>query len=85
MEYFTKMINCFCCYVIKSAGETANNVLLSVKGNPLRIKINLSQIMTFNIKREKVCAVCPYLLLYFKKKLNVRKIARPKLKLLWRS
>ena len=26
---------------------------------------NLSQIRTLDIKREKVCAVCPYLLLYF--------------------
>ena len=25
---------------------------------------NLSQIRTLDIKREKVCAVCPYLLLY---------------------
>ena len=61
---FTNVINCFCCFVIKSAGEIAKKVL-SVIGNPLRIKINLSQIMTFSIKREKVCAVCPYLLLLY--------------------
>ena len=59
---FTKMINCFCCYVIKSARETTKKVLLSVIWNLLLIKINLSQIRTLEIKREKVCAVCPYLL-----------------------
>ena len=62
MEFY-KHDQLFRCYVIKLAGEIAKNVLLSVIGNALRIKINLSQIMTFNIKREKVCAVCPYLLL----------------------
>ena len=54
---------CFCCYVIKSAGEATNKVLLSVVWNPLLIEINFSQIRTLDIKREKVCAVCPYLLL----------------------
>ena len=29
------------------------------------IEINLSQIRTLDIKREKVCAVCPYLLFIF--------------------
>ena len=53
---------CFSCYVIKSAEEAANKVLLSVVWNPLLIEINLSQIRALDIKREKVCAVCPYLL-----------------------
>ena len=61
---FTSMINCFCCYVIKSAGEAANKVLLSVAWNPLLIEIKLSQIRALDIKREKVCAVCPYLLFF---------------------
>ena len=56
------MINCICCYVIKSAGETANKVLLSVIWNILLIEINLSQIRTSDSKREKVCAVWQYLL-----------------------
>ena len=48
------------CYLISNRGR--NKVLLSVVWNPLLIEINLSQIRTFDIKREKVCAVCPYLL-----------------------
>ena len=66
MEFYQHAQYCFCCYVIKSAGEAANNVLLSVVWNPLLIEINLSQIMTLDIKREKVCAVCPYLLCFLK-------------------
>ena len=62
---FTNMINCFCCYVIKSAGETAKSVLLSVIWNLLLIEINLFQIRISGSKREKVCAVCPYLLFYY--------------------
>ena len=57
---FTYNIYCFCCYVIESADS--QKCIVIVIGNPLRIKINLSQIMTLSIKREKVCAVCPYLL-----------------------
>ena len=49
---FTNMINCFCCYVIKSAGETAKKVLLSVIWNLLLIEINLSQIRISDSKRE---------------------------------
>ena len=45
------------------AVETAVKVLLSVVINPLLIEINFSQIRTLDIKREKVCEVCPYLLL----------------------
>ena len=41
------------------------NVLLSVIWNPLLIKTNLSQIRILSIKREKVCAMWPNLLLYF--------------------
>ena len=52
----------FYCYVIKSAGEVANKVLLSVVWNPLLIEINLSQIWILSTKREKVFAVCQYLL-----------------------
>ena len=66
---FTNMINCFCCYVIKSAGEIAKRVLLSIFWNLLLIEINLSQIRISGSKREKVCAVCPYLLFTLKKHL----------------
>ena len=61
IEFYKHVHYCFCCYVIKSAGEAANKVLLSIVWNPLLIEINLSQIRTLDIKREKVCAVCPYL------------------------
>ena len=61
---FTNMINCFCCYVIKSAEEIAKKVLLSIFWNLLLIEINLSQIRITDSKREKVCVVCPYLLFY---------------------
>ena len=63
MEFYKHVHYCFCCYAIEPAGEAANKVL-SVVWNPLLIEINLSQIRTLDIKREKVCAVCPYLLLY---------------------
>ena len=73
---FTYNIHCFFCYGIESADRQP------VIRNPLRIKIDLSQIMTFSIKREKVCAVCPYLLLivvyvffYFKNTLFSLKLA----------
>ena len=59
---FTNMINSFGCYVIKSAGEIAKKVLLSIVWYLLLIEINLSQIRISDSKREKVCAVCPYLL-----------------------
>ena len=59
---FTNMINCFCCYVIKSAGEIATKVLLSIIWNLMLIEIQLSQIRISDSKREKVCALCPYLL-----------------------
>ena len=62
---FTNMINCFCCYIIISAGETVKKVLLSVIWNLLLIETNLSQIRTLSIKREKVYAVCPYFLFNF--------------------
>ena len=65
MEFYKHVQYCFCCYVIKSAGTAANKILLPVVWNPLLIKINLSQIRTLEIKREKVCAACPYLLLIF--------------------
>ena len=61
---FTNMLNCFRGYVIKSAGETTKKVLLSVIWNVMLIEINLSQIMISDSKCEKVCAVCPYLLLW---------------------
>ena len=47
-------------YVIKSAGEIAKEVLLSVIWNLMLIEINLFQIRILDIKREKVRAVCPY-------------------------
>ena len=49
-------------YVIKSAGETAKKVLLSVIWNLMLIETHLSQIRISDGKREEVCAVCPYLL-----------------------
>ena len=52
--------NRFCCYVIKSAGETAKKVSLSIIWNLTLIEIHLSQIRISDSKREKVCAVCPY-------------------------
>ena len=61
---FTNMVNCFCCYVIKSAGESTKKVLLTVIWNLLLIERNLSQISISDNKREKVCAVCSYLLLW---------------------
>ena len=56
---FTNMINCFCCYVIKSAAEIAKKVLLSIFWNLLLIEINLSQVRISDSKREKVSGVCP--------------------------
>ena len=66
--------------------QIAKNVLLTVIGNPLCIKINLFQIMTLSIKREKVCAVCPYLLFYLPSKWRVVRI-RKKLKIfvIWKT
>ena len=61
-EILQNTINCFCCYVIKLAGETAKKVLLTVIRNRMLIEIHLSQIRISESKREKVCAVCPYLL-----------------------
>ena len=63
MEFYKYVQYCFCCYVIKSAIETDNKVFLSVIWNPLLLEINLSRISTLDIKREQVCAVCPYLLI----------------------
>ena len=59
---FTHKINCFCCYIIKSAEEAAKKVLLSVIWNLMLIEIHFFQIRISDSKREKVCAVCPYLL-----------------------
>ena len=50
----TNMINCFCCYIIKSAAETAKKVLLSVISNLLLIQINISQIRISDNKHEEV-------------------------------
>ena len=61
MEFY-KHDQFFCCYVIKSAGENAKKVLLSVIWNLMLVEINLSQIRISDSKCEKVCAVCPYLL-----------------------
>ena len=63
MKLYKHVQYCFCYNVIKSAGEAANKVLLFVVWNSLLIEINLSQVRTLDIKREKLCAVCPYLLL----------------------
>ena len=62
---FTNMINCFYCYVIKSAGEIIKKVLLSIFWNLLIIEINLSQIRILDSKCENVCAVCLYLFFFF--------------------
>ena len=64
MEFY-KMINCFCSYIIKPAGETTKKVLLSVIRNLILIEIHLSQIRISDSKREKVYAVCPYILFFF--------------------
>ena len=53
------MVNSFFCYVIKSAGETAKKVFLSVIWNLMFIEIHLYEISISDSKREKVCAVCP--------------------------
>ena len=60
MEFYKHVQYCFRCYVIKSAGEPRK--YCSVICNLLLIEINLAQIRIVDIKREKVCAVCPYLL-----------------------
>ena len=57
---FMYSINCFCCYVIES-GDSKKCIVISHRKST-GIKINLPQIMTLSIKREKVCAACPYLL-----------------------
>ena len=54
---FTNMFNCFCCYVIKSAGEITKKVLLPVIWNLMLIEIHLSQIRISGSKREKVLYV----------------------------
>ena len=64
MEFYKHVQYCFCCYVIKSAGEIAKKVLLSIFWNLLRIQINLSQIRISYSKHEKACAVWPYLLFH---------------------
>ena len=74
IEFYKHVQYCFCCFVIKSAGEAANKVLLSVVWNPLLIEINLPQIRALDIKREKVCAVCPYLLFELYEKSTNREI-----------
>ena len=82
MEFYKYVQYCFCCYIIKSAGEVANKVLLCVVWNPLLIEINLSQIRALDIKREKVRAVCPYLLFSFPLSLKLRVVhKRKKLKI----
>ena len=55
MEFY-KHNHFFCCYVIKSAGEIAKQVLLSIISNLLLIKINLSQIRTVNARKYVLCA-----------------------------
>ena len=65
MEFYKRYQYCLCCYVIKLAGEIAKKVLLSIFWNLLLIEINLSQIRISDSKREKGCAVCPYLLFLF--------------------
>ena len=65
MEFYKHDQYCSCCYVIKSARETAKKVLLSVIWNLLLIEIYLFQIRILKIKREKIRAMCPYLLVYY--------------------
>ena len=49
----------------QSAGETAKKVLLSVIWKlTLKKKKHISQIRILDSKREKVCAICPYLLFF---------------------
>ena len=61
------MINCFCSMLLNQQERPPRKYCyhLSVISNTLLMEINLSQIRTLDIKREKVCAVCPYLLFSF--------------------
>ena len=72
MEFY-KYDQLFLLLVIKSAGETAKKVLLSVIWNLMLREIHLSQIRISDSKREKVCAVCPYLLLLLDCKARLKK------------
>ena len=56
------MINCFCYYVIKSAGETTNESYVISHLKYIAYRKNISQIRISDSKREEVCAVRPYLL-----------------------
>ena len=67
---FKNAIYCFCCYVNKSAGETAKKLLLCNLKSTV-IEINLSQIRTLDIKREKVCTVFPTFYLTFASSKNI--------------
>ena len=51
--WVTNMPNCFCCYFIKSPGETAKKVLLSVIWNLPLIEISLSQIRNRTVNARK--------------------------------
>ena len=57
---FTNKIYYFCCFVNQQIDRQIRIVISHLKS--LLIEINLSQIMTLSSKREKMCAVCPYLL-----------------------
>ena len=71
---FTNMISCYCCYVFKSEREIVKEVLLSVIWNLLLIQINRFGIRILYMKREKVCAVCPYLLFTLQLRVTLRKL-----------
>ena len=58
-EFYKYVQYCFCCYVIKSAGETAKKVLLSAIWNLLLIEISLSLKLgyqTVNARKYVWCA-----------------------------
>ena len=49
MELYKHDQYCFCCYVIKSAGEAANKLLVSVVWNPLPRGLEISVKLDFGI------------------------------------
>ena len=59
--------------------------MLSVVWNRLIIKINLCQIRKLDIKREKVCVVCPYLLFNVFWKNKVHNLMYQNRRAFWRT
>ena len=67
------MINCLCCYVIKSAGEIAKRVLLSIFWNVLLIEKSLKLgYRTVNARKYVRCASTFYFLNVIRMLVNKR-------------